>query len=323
MRKLICKAFNNIKPFGLVLHRKSDWNTTGHRMQVYEKLITSYTSLNNLEPPSYSCIIFSKDRALQLHSLLCSFREMVKTPVKLYVLYASSSKNHSNAYNQLFGVHQPYLKQVIRQINFRDQVLELLRGIDTSRLFFLVDDIVITREISLDCFAELSSHAFVPSLRMAPHLQYCYTMGQEQPVPANVKGIILNEDLFCWRWSEGRFDWNYPLSLDGHIFDTIEIKTIIENCSFKAPNSLENSLQKFKSIFLHRLGVCWNEARIINIPLNKVQFEIENICGNIHQDQLLDTWEKGFAIDHKKLLNFKNRSAHQEIAVTLISRTNI
>lgn len=320
MRKQICKLVNIIRPFGFVLHREGDWNAITRRMQVYEKILATYTGIRHLNSPSYSCIIFSKDRALQLHSLLFSLKENIRTPVKLHILYASSSDRHQEAYQQVFDLHKEYLASVVRQINFRDQVLDLLSKIDTNRLFFLVDDIVISREISFDYISTLSTSSFVPSLRMAPHLQYCYTLGKEQPVPAYVENAICNDQFYCWRWSEGCFDWNYPLSLDGHVFDTLEIKTIIENCSFKAPNSLENALQEFRSLFLSRYGICWNESRIINIPLNKVQSENENLCGSVHQEQLLEAWERGLELDYRKFYNFKNVSAHQEVSVSLMER---
>ncbi len=315
MRKQLCQLFNKVKPFNLVLHRDKDWKTVDKKIAAYEKIFELHNMKSHSRPVTYSTIVFSKDRALQLHSLLCTLREKISTPVNLFILYAASSRRHADAYNQVLDIHKKIITEAIHEISFRDQLIELLGKVDTDRLFFLVDDIVILREISFSLISDLSTTNFVPSLRMAPHLDYCYTFAQKQSVPEEIESIISNDELFCWRWKNGVLDWRYPLSLDGNIFDTDEIKSIIENCSFKAPNSLEKALQEYLPIFLPRYGICWKKSRIVNIPLNKVQEENKNACGGCHQDELLKNWENGFEIDYKKLYDLVNRSTHQEVGV--------
>lgn len=315
MRKQLCQFFNLVKPFNLVMYRDKDWKNVNKKIAAYEKIFEIYTMKGHSQPVTYSCIVFSKDRALQLHSLLCSLREKISTPVKLFILYATSSGRHADAYNQVLSIHQKDIAVTIHEISFRDQLIELLGNIDTDRLFFLVDDIVILREISFGMISGLSTISFVPSLRMAPHLDYCYTFAQKQSVPKEIENIISSNEFFCWRWKDGVFDWRYPLSLDGNIFDTGEIKSIIESCSFKAPNSLESALQEYLPIFLPRYGICWKKSRIINIPLNKVQEENNNVCGGCHQDELLKYWENGFEIDYERFFDIVNRSTHQEVDI--------
>ena len=95
---------------------------------------------------------------------------------------------------------------------------------------------------------------------------------------------------------------------------------MIQLIDFSAPNTLEDQLQKFRRFFLFRKGVAYNKSRIVNIPCNKVQIENKNLCGNMHQDFLLEQWQKGYQIDYQKLYGVNNTSAHQEISFNFQNR---
>jgi hypothetical protein len=152
---------------------------------------------------------------------------------------------------------------------------------------------------------------------MAPHVRRCYTLQKEQPLPE-----FRNHEsgFLTWKWNEGRYDWGYPLSLDGHLFSTAELRAMVRHTVFSAPNSLEKALQSFGDLFLPRYGACFAESRIVNIPVNKVQTEIDNRSGGVHQDELLEKWEKGMRMDYRRLYDTVNESAHQELPIQLLAR---
>jgi hypothetical protein len=118
---------------------------------------------------------------------------------------------------------------------------------------------------------------------MGDHLNYSYVVNKTQKLP---KFIDKDTNFIYWDWSMSELDWDYPLSVDGHIFNRLEILALIENCDFKAPNSLENSIQKEKKLFSYKQGMSYKKARIVNNPCNKVQSEVENLHGTFHQDNL-------------------------------------
>jgi hypothetical protein len=149
---------------------------------------------------------------------------------------------------------------------------------------------------------------------MAPHLNFCYTTNDFQILPP-----LQNKDGgFWWYWKEGEYDWKYPLSVDGNVFSRTEFLSLIQKTQYKAPNTLELNLQKYSHLFLNRLGFCFEETVIVNNPVNKVQSEINNIHGKVHQDELLEIWEQHKRIDYLKFKGLKNVSAHQELDFTYI-----
>jgi hypothetical protein len=109
------------------------------------------------------------------------------------------------------------------------------------------------------------------------------------------------------------YDWSYPLSIDGHFFSIQEIATMTKLIDFSAPNTYEDQLQKFRRFFLFRTGVGYKKSKIVNIPCNRVQEENKNIYGNVHQEYLLEQWQKGYQMDYQNLYGFNNISAHEEI----------
>ena len=90
--------------------------------------------------------------------------------------------------------------------------------------------------------------------------------------------------------------------------------------TFSAPNSFEDQLQIFKPWFQNRYGIGYKKSRIVNIPCNRVQAEIDNLYGDTHQDELLKRWHQGYQIDYEKFYLLLNESAHQELALPLILR---
>jgi hypothetical protein len=271
-------------------------------------------------PPSAEGIVFSKDRPLQLFALLSSYAELVASPPPLHVLYRASAPAYAEAYDEVLRASPAPLGQVVAEARFRDDLLGLLDAVESSRIFFLVDDIVFVRPVDLAPLLALDPGRFVPSLRMGAHLSHSYTYDRPQPLPAFVARVLGDPDLLCWRWREGTLDWGYPLSVDGHLFSTGEIRVLAHACAFAAPNSFEAALQEHRRFFLDRLGVCHREARLLNVPLNKVQEEIANRAGGVDAAVLLAEWQRGRRLDHRSLRGLVNESAHQEVALSFVPR---
>ncbi len=93
--------------------------------------------------------------------------------------------------------------------------------------------------------------------------------------------------------------------------------------SFDAPNSFENQLQIFRPWFLNRYGIGYKKSKIMNIPCNRVQTEVNNLSGNIDAAEMLAQWQQGYQIDYKKLFGMINESVHQEIVLPLTLRQRI
>ncbi|WP_220624204.1 hypothetical protein [Pontibacter sp. HSC-14F20] len=272
---------------------------------------------------SLTIVIFSKDRAIQLHALLASFFDLAQGQVLIKVLYTASSKEHDAAYEELISLCTSRPEVCFeKEKDFRADLIQTLAAIDSSRIMFLVDDILFKEPVDLIELLAHNTNSFVPTLRMGNHLSYSYTTRQHQELPQFQTTIAPTSTMLVWKWQDGQLDWKYPLSVDGHIFDTAEIRFIIGSIQFKAPNSLEEGMQLYNPIFQTRYGVALQSSVIMNIPNNKVQNENDNHAGTLTADDLLRKWQEGYQIDYRKLRHFRNISAHQEVEFEFCKRNN-
>jgi hypothetical protein len=270
--------------------------------------------------PRAEGIVFSKDRPLQLFALLSSYAELVRDPPLLHVLYRASNDAYRAAYDEVLRLAPAPLGTVVAERAFRDDLLALLAGVGAPRVLFLVDDIVVIREVDLAPLLRLDPVRFVGSLRLGEHLRRNYAFDREQHLPRFRRASTGHPDLLCWRWKDGELDWGYPLSVDGHLFSTSEMRVLARDVAFAAPNSFEAALQVHLRRFRNRLGVCFRDARIVNVPCTRVQAEIENRSGNVDPEDLLEVWRSGRRLDHRRLYGIRNESAHQEVDLAFVSR---
>ena len=198
----------------------------------------------------------------------------------------------------------------------------LVKKLITDKIFFLVDDIIFIRSVDFIDLLQFETNLEVPSLRLAPHLSFCYTQSEKQVIPTmkRVGTTDSGEKFYSWKWEEGEFDWAYALSVDGHVFGTSEIVAMTRLIDFSAPNTYESALQWFNDLYSERSGICYEQSRIVNIPFNKVQTENQNIAGDISSGEMLKYWQDGLEIDIDRYFNIENQSAHQEMELYLTRR---
>jgi hypothetical protein len=321
MQKSIYPIINYVlEKFGLTLQKLEKMWEREAFAKLYESRI-KHISLSSRHPAE--CIVFSKDRALQLHALISSYLEKVASPVPIHILYHTSTPSHQKAYEEVVEIFPNNNISFTKQDSdnsFRNNLISLLKSVHSEKIFFLVDDVLFIEDFDIKDFVKFDTDKFVPTLRMGLNLKKCYTVQKDQPLPELISDIVKDKDKITWQWDQGVYDWSYPLSLDGHFFSTQEIATMIELTKFSAPNTLEDQLQKFRRFFMFRKGIAYKKARIVNIPCNKVQIENKNLCGDLHQDFLLEQWQQGYQMDFRGLYGFINESAHQEIPFRFIKR---
>ena len=270
-------------------------------------------NISNREMPIAEAVVFSKDRALQLHALLSSYFEQVKNFAPVHLFYDSSSVEHQKSYHELIELFGDRIATINSGTPFRDKLIDILYSIGAPKVFFLVDDDLFIDKIDMLDLCKFDSSIFVPSLRLGQNLTYNYIYNKNQPLPPFHNEVIDDNKFLCWKWSEGSLDWRYIFSVDGNLFSSNEIRAMAARIQFNAPNSFEYALLRFWWAFQFRYGIAYHKARIVNIPCNRVQTEVDNIKGNVHQDFLLEQWNKGMQMDYRSLYGKINISAHQDL----------
>lgn len=272
-------------------------------------------------------IVFSMDRAMQLHALLGSYRDHASSAPPVTVIYRVSSEQHEIAYREVIREFSDIVETAVKQDTreqFRGLVIDVMRRSQAKLFFFLVDDNIFIEPVDISEFASHSTAFSIPTLRLGENLEKSYTMNKVQSKPPLIEfaepvaaGSRTCSDLLAWRWCDGELDWGYPLSVDGHFFQREEFLAMVEATEFDSPNTFEGNLQLFNSAYQWRIGICYRKSRLVNIPYNRVQSDIENIHGDVHQGYLLEKWNEGYRIDRFAYYGMTNESAHQEMPLRL------
>lgn len=258
------------------------------------------------------CVIFSMNRPVQVHALLTSYKEMVKNRVPVHVLYAATTPEFDKAYMEIAQEFKDENVTFHKEEKFRKTLLEILNSLKASKMFFLVDDIIFTHELDMAEFTSFDPKQVLINIRLAPRFNFSFTRQVKQLPPKGLKPLEGHADKVTWQWDEGGNEWGYPMSVDGHLFDTKEVTWMSTVASFVAPNTYEGALMQFYSYVKDRPGICYTDCKIVNVPCNKVQTENDNVAGEITPESLLEKWNEGLCIDTSKLKGYKNMAPHEE-----------
>lgn len=272
--------------------------------------------------PGLTGIVLSKDRALQLHALLQTYARFVKNPASLIVIYNASNASHEKAYVEVeaaFRSNGLDLFFIREKGGFRESLIDVLKKVDTKNVFFLVDDIIFIRPLNLDVASTVDPFKTILSLRHSPHLQRSYTAAVRQ-MPPDFTPVPGDQDLMMFKWFEKGNEWSDPWSLDGQVLSTAEVRVLSRLCDFKAPNTYEAALKSFGDIVRDRNGMCYGESKILNLPINRVQNEVDNLSGTVSPEFLLEQWNKGLMLDTNMFDAYVPRSTHEEHPVRFSRR---
>lgn len=301
--------------------------------RAYDQLLSqrarAVTELAELENARFvtglTGVAFSRDRALQLYTLLHTYFTLVKNPVPIVVVYNATTDLHAEAYREVETACQVAPVKVTfvqERSGFRESLLAVLTQITSRNIFFLVDDIIFIRPLDLESIKDIDPTRAILSFRHSPHLRRSYTAGVNQD-PPNFSPSELGPDLLSFNWFEQGYEWSDPWSVDGQILSTAEVRVLSRLCDFKAPNTYEGALKTFNDITRNRSGVCYTESKIINLPINRVQNEVLNSSGSISPEFLLEQWNKGMMLDTSMFDDHIPESPHEEHPVRFKKREQL
>jgi hypothetical protein len=269
-------------------------------------------------------IVLSKDRAAQLHLCLESLiRDGSHIFPNISVIYHTSNEDFLKGY-EITKKAFPYISW-IQQDDYYQNVLELVDEAFTLTSFFTDDDILyrnipISHINLLSVFEELEGILGTLSLRLGRNTYVQDPYNNINVVePTSGFHYIENNKIFAWRWdhcpSYGNF--GYPLSVDGHIFRTGEIKRILNECRFKNPNQQEVAIQPYMNL-IPAMMAAFEQSVVINTPLNRVQETCLNRAGETFgqsAEEMNKLYLDGNRLDFKSI-DFSNIiGCHQELKI--------
>lgn len=266
-------------------------------------------------------IIFSKDRAAQLDLL---FQSLKKNAGHLFfdirVLYTYSDKNFKKGYETLIGEWKEFATFVCEK-SFNSDLKQIIATVDDYVCFMTDDDIfyqkadfrlkellTVMKEIELGCF----------SFRLGKNTVNQYSTEEKSEIPNFLadydnKFLIWNKDLIP------NINFSYIFSVNGHVFRSTTIKHLFKAFDSDNPNHLESQLQKFR-YFISPLIACLHESTLVNVPVNRVNKEVENIFGTQFlqaEEDLNDKYLSGKRIILNKIDFSKVEGTHQEFLLLM------
>jgi len=268
-----------------------------------------------LQDSRIEIVVFSKDRAMQLHALLQSFDKYGKNYGPIHVLYTTGNLEHENTYQDLISELQGFNIFFYRETDFKSNLEEIINIIKSDKLAFFVDDMLFLRDVDFQSLSSFNPLINIISLTRGSDFDFSVVLGKSLTLPNFTE---INTELLSFDWSEINeySDWTYPLGLSGYIYCKQEMQTMLSLIDFHSPNTLEASLQVFIQFFIYRKGICYRTTPTCCIHANIVQTDFINpTIGSFGVEELREIWEKGFAIDvqnfagknckEAELLNYK------------------
>lgn len=277
------------------------------RVEYYKKVLE--TSKIGTRENKIDSIVFSKDRAIQLHAFLKSYAAMVSGRGTMYILFKTSNEKHVQSYKELKEIFEREDVVFVEETDFRKQFIQLCEHSNAKTIGTYVDDMIFLKAVDYAKILAIDALNNIVSLGRGKELDYSLVLQKSQPLP-NFLQKSDGFEYFKWDYTEEYNDWTYPLGVGGYFFDRDEMVIMLKGIKFKAPNSLENNLQVYKPMFIHRHGVCMEQVACVAVHANLVQTESVNpVLGTFSIEGLLAKWEAGLAIDISKFYGVKGSIA--------------
>ena len=268
-------------------------------------------------------VIFSFDRPMQLFALLESTDHYITGLGDVIVVYRTSNDQFEDVYGRV----KEYFPGVvfIKQGNnphadFKPLTLHAVFDSPHDYILFGVDDIIVKDYIDLaKSIGQMEKYgAYAVYFKLGLHLTYCYTRNHSQRVPPYQE---LEDDLCCWHFKDGQYDWGYPHTVDMTLYRKKDIAHDLRTLRYKAPNSFEGSWAGRACSVQHKKGLFYRSSKTVNLPINKVQLENNNRHMNVFSlQELLEKFNDGFKIDIIPLFRMKNISVHEEYVPLFVKR---
>jgi len=261
------------------------------------------------------CVVFSKDRAMQLDGCMRSLYRHCEDVdlMDMRVIWTASSEMFEAQYNGDW----PRLEiDFQEEVDFQTDLLSTIEGY--KYVMFLTDDTMFVDDFSIkDVILELGfwKESIGLSLRLGWNTKSCYMLNKEQKVP---------EGQFTYNWTDYEGDFGYPLEISSSIYRVDDLMPLLEQPVYDNPNTLEAYFDWSKGQFKEKYPMLsfYNSSRAFANPLNKVQTIFTgNRSGSdprFSVEHLADLYDKGYRIDVSKFDDFVPTGVHQEVDLEFI-----
>ena len=274
-------------------------------------------------------IVFSYDRPLQLYAFLESLEKKVTGIQTTMVIYRTSDQSYLKAYNivQKTFPSVSFTKQGSQpKKDFKPLTVKTLCETPNDYILFAVDDIIVTDFIDInECINALEqTQAYGFYLRLGTNITESYGSNgplKKKPPLKMVKLKMVKDDIYTWQFVGNCSNWEYPNTVDMTLYRKKNIVPVLTGLNYSSPNTLESSWAAKGITVQNKLGLCYAQSKIVNIPLNRVQNDYKNKHMNAFSPkELLEIFNKKLKIDIQLFEKISNKSPHMEYEPQFIAR---
>lgn len=299
---LLC---SNVKNTGNIYE---DWWIHPDLVQDYKYLTCESLEYTDIlkRMQGISTLVFSKDRAMQLHALLQSIETWGDIYDNIIILYTYSNEEFKQGYELLKSRFTKYT--FIKETDFEKHVREFITNNPTKFISFLVDDILFFKSQNKDKIIEFLNRsdtvAFVPGV--GTNTRFSNTASIEFTLPE----FVVDDELYIWNWKmiENKSEFSCPLMVMGNVFNTTLFNKLFSKIKirFSNPNFFEEMLQfilqnQYKKL-IPRYCASFKNSCLVHSANNKVQNTHPNLSGQVFDfspEDLNTKYLDGMIIDIK------------------------
>lgn len=266
--------------------------------------------------PKLAIIIFSKDRALQLHACIASLKRYAQycDQVDIHILY--KTEKYQYQYNQLAAEFDKV--SFVQETNLVKQLQQIITNYDA--VMFVVDDTLFYRNFDLAvCLHQLFFRDRVLgfSLRLGRNVNWSHIQNSSMKQPTFQK---IDDNYLQFTWLGSERDFGYPLEVSSSIYRSKDVYPLLNDVKGD-PGVIEAHLSRKKCLFAQSKPhlLCFSTSVAFAVPVNIVRDRTVCPAGREYSysiEKLVLLFDAGKRIDIStpKLIN----SCHQEIEYKFI-----
>lgn len=249
-------------------------------------------------PTDIDCLVFSKDRAMQLDAFLRSAEE--HAPYASVTVLSPNTRETDASYWQVSAEHDPVWW--IEEGGTIEPAVRCFLALH-ERVVFHTDDEVFFRTPPADLFD--CDSATVITLRQGRNTTWCHPLSCEQAVPEH----------FPWKWRDAEKDFGYPLSVNATIYRSADLLPLLD-FHFTNPTEFEAALACHHRTFAPEWMTAPEHSCTVSLPHNVVSVSSNCPRGETPEWQpaaLCAAYLEGWRIDLDAMDFSHVTAAHQEI----------
>jgi len=263
-------------------------------------------------------IIFSKNRAMQLHACLTSLKKHTQdySKIDIFVLYKATEYEHQY---EILKKEFPEVSFIL-EIELTKQICGIILKYDA--IMFVVDDTVFYRSFNALICTEIlfkTTGAIGFSLRLGKNINWTYLSKVELKLPNTWREI--RKGYYRYKWKGLYMDFGYPMEVSSSIYKTRDIEPILRNIKGD-PGHIESVLNqhKGKSRLKKPYLLCHKNSVAFASPINIVRDCTKCGAGQKYPHstkELAVLFDEGKRIDITKIPKEIN-ACHQEMECIFI-----